>query len=235
MKKNFQLFIFIFLISEIYQLNCQPNGEAVPGIKPDTTFIFTSPRSLINIPPSKRYFENGIGLNMNISGNGFGMGMFYKRSLSKDLQAAISLLLSGARNTDEIEYYYSDGSIRVPNKINRLYMFPLTLGLEQSVFSSSLNENFKPYVEGGIGAALIVSTPYDREFFNALHYARGYTKFAGFIGFGANFSSKPNAIFGIDLRYYYIPFGGNGLESIIGLPIYDFGGLFISFHVGNKF
>jgi hypothetical protein len=30
------------------------------------------------------------------------------------------------------------------------------------------------------------------------------------------------------IRYYYIPFGGNGIDSIKDLPMKDFGGLFIA-------
>jgi hypothetical protein len=38
---------------------------------------------------------------------------------------------------------------------------------------------------------------------------------------------------GFTLRYYTIPFGGEGLESIQGVPINNFGGVFLTLSVGS--
>jgi hypothetical protein len=38
----------------------------------------------------------------------------------------------------------------------------------------------------------------------------------------------------LDARYYLIPFGGEGLESIRGRPMKDFNGLFISLAIGIR-
>jgi hypothetical protein len=172
---------------------------------------------------------------MLLSNFGYALGLFYQRNLTQDLSLFTSLYLSGARKSDEFETVDRNGNYVVEGKINRLYVFPLMVGVQYAPFSDALGASFKPYLETGMGPSFIVSTPYDREFFNAFKYASGYTRFGAFIGIGSNLSSKGQSILGINLRYYFIPFGGNGLESIINQPLTDFGGLFISLNIGTKF
>jgi len=93
----------------------------------------------------------------------------------------------------------------------------------------------RPFISAGIGPTFILSTPYDREFFNAFGYGAFYTRFGAFIGAGANFGNTNRSIMGLNIRYYFIPFGGNGLESIRDLPIKNFGGVFLSLSLGIRY
>jgi hypothetical protein len=52
---------------------------------------------------------------------------------------------------------------------------------------------------------------------------------------GANFGSNNKTLVSANIRYYIIPFGGEGLESIKDLPITQFGGIFLSLSFGTKF
>lgn len=212
-------------------------GEPKPEFNPDTVFIFKSPRPLLPESEEIVQYKNSFRFDAIISEHGIGIGFLYSFALTKDLHFFSNLYISGARNTDEFEYYYWDpetGSwiLRVPNKVNRLYMFPLNFGVEQYLFTNFLSESLKPFISAGIGPTLIVSTPYDREFFNSLGYARGYIRFSAFAGFGANFSINNKNFLGVSFKYYYIPFGGDGLESIKNMPIKDFGGIFLSLSIG---
>ena len=238
--KKFGLFLFILLIVFSNEnIFGQEKGEAVPGYKPDSVFTFHSPRPLISIPPSERFFEHGWGFNLALSNNGFGFGLFMQRALNKDMNLIANLMFSGARNTDELVSYFTDGinlidSIR--GKIHRLTLIPLTIGLEQNLFTNTLTESFRPYISGGIGAALILSSPYTwNNWFKDVVNQKPYIRFASYIGIGANFSAKSQSIKELSIRYYFIPFGGNGLESIQNSPIIDFGGLFISINIGFKY
>ncbi len=143
-------------------------GESPPEkdtFNPDTIFIFNSPRPLIKTLITPDGTTQGWGFDLIFSNNGFGVGFFWQKFFTKDLLMFSSLYISGARNTDEFEVrYYNQYTGRieefVPNKVNRLYMFPLVLGLQQYVFSDELVESFKPFINIGIGPTFILATPY---------------------------------------------------------------------------
>ena len=242
-KSNYQksgLFcVILFLVSNLTNCFSQEKGEAVPGFKSDSVFVFHSPRPLISVPPSQRFYENGWGFHLTLSNNGFGFGAFYQKSVNKDLNLNASLLISAARNTDEIVNLYSDGYNyidSIPGKIHRLTLIPITFGLEQNIFTNLLTESFRPFISGGVGTALILASPYTwNDWFKDVGNQKPYLRFSAFIGAGANFSGKSQSIRELSIRYYFIPFGGNGLESILGNPIHDFGGLFITLTIGFRY
>ncbi len=230
---KFALVIVFFAWTAV--ISAQEKGEPYPEFNPDTVFIFNSPRSLIDDDGDYSGVKTSFGADLVFSENGFGGGIFYQRNFGANYFGFISLYISGARNTDEFDYYdpYT-GTYRVPDKINRLYIFPMTIGVLKTIFNDEIADSFRPYFSAGIGPTFILSTPYDKEFFDAFGSASGYTRLGGFLGIGANFSSGSNTLLSANIRYYYIPFGGNGLESIKGLPITNFGGIFLSFSVGAK-
>lgn len=238
MRKR-HIYLILLTASSLFFFNfsaqAQIKGRPAPGYNPDTTYIFKSPRPLIE-PAGKLDFNNVWGADLFITNAGFGFGVFYRRIFSKGFSAFVNLSFSGARNTDEIEYYNPDyGLWRVPGKVNRLYRFPLIFGLEKGVFQEALADNFRPFVSAGAGPALIMSTPYEREFFTAIGYADLYLRLASFIGAGAYYGDLGNTIAGVNIRYYFIPFGDEGLESVEGYPLKDFGGLFLTLTIGGMF
>ncbi|MFN8359087.1 MAG: hypothetical protein U0264_04150 [Candidatus Kapaibacterium sp.] len=210
-------------------------GRSVPPSLPgagDTTIVFPSPRPLLSEQQSARMLRQGLGVDVIFSSNGFGAGVFYQRIFSETLSGFVNLGVSGARNTDEIEYYdpYAQRTF-IPFKINRLYIFPLTVGAQYRLFADNIAETLRPYVSAGLGTTFVVAAPYEYEFFQSLGHANTYTRFGGFVGVGANFGAISKSMMGVNARYYFIPFGGDGIESIKDSPIHDFGGLFLSLSV----
>lgn len=225
--------ILLFTCFLTVKVNAQITGAPLPGKQQDedTTIIFTSPRPLLSEQQQAKLLTRVWGADVLFSSNGFGLGAFYQKIFSETISGFINLGISGARNSDEFEVYYYD-SVFIPNKVNRLYIFPLTVGVHYRIFADKIAETLRPHVSAGIGTTFILATPYDRDFFSAFGHANGYTRFGGFIGLGANFGNNAKSLMGVNVRYYFIPFGGNGLESIRGLPITDFGGLFLTLSVG---
>lgn len=220
------------------QIKGEPPSE--PIFNPDTVFIFESPRPLINAKLNPENMDNAWGIDLILSNNGFGGGLFWQQNINKDLLTFASIYFSGARNTDEFDYRYFDpytGTIeyRVPNKVNRLFMFPLMFGLQNYLFTETLTDSFRPYFLAGLGPTFILSTPYEREFFNSFGYADFFIRFGAMLGLGSEVSGVGNTIISVNLRYYYIPFGGDGLQSILNNPIKDFGGIFLSISIGMKY
>jgi hypothetical protein len=212
----------------------EPTRGRRPEVKPDTTIVFQSPRPLID-PLEAEKRRTSYGLIASLSGSGFGGGAFYRREFLKDWSYTIDGILSGARNTDELETGFNTetGMTFIPNKINRIYMMPLMAGVQYRLFSEKLTETLRPFVSAGVGPTFILTTPYEYDFFRAFADGKLYTRFGGFIGAGAQVGSLGlKSQTGVSARYYYIPFGGEGLESIKGSPIKDFGGLQLSVSVG---
>lgn len=219
----------------------------VPGVPPvppdvrepapasDSTFIFTPARPLIDSTALQTILSSAFGMNILFSNSGYGLGFFYEKKFSPTFSGFIDLGFSGARKGDELEVYNRDPSsvhyltFFVPNKVNRVWHMPLMAGVKKEVFSQALFSNFRPYVNAGVGGTLIMTTPYDREFFSAFGDAEFHVAPGGFIGIGAEVSDKSPGI-GLNARYYYLPINP-GIESLRGEPITNFGGLFLTLNV----
>ncbi len=227
------LLISFFIISRSYSQDTSFASNF--SLNFDSTIVFKSPRPLLTNQIKKVQNNKFWGFNLILSNNGFGMGVFYELSLLNNTNLFANLYISGARNTDEFEYYDPwTGQLFIPGKVNRLYMFPLTFGISQSFLTEVLGTNFTPYANLGLGPTFIFSTPYDKEFFTSLGYLRMYIRFGIFLGTGVNIPVTEKSYIGLSARQYWIPFGGNGLESIQNKPIKDFGGFFLSLNFGIK-
>ncbi len=231
-----RILIAIVLFVFATELSAQIKGEAPPEMK-DTVFIFNSPRPLITSIDIEKQLSGAFGFDLLFSGHGFGGGIFYERKVSENLNLFSSFHISGARNSDEFESQWDrvKRTYVVPNKINRLFMFPLFVGANYFVFTEELAKSLMPFISIGVGPTFILSTPYSKEFFSSFGSASAYTRFGSYIGFGADVGGAGESLMSVNIKYYYIPFGGEGLESIKNLPLTDFGGIFLSLSVGMRF
>lgn len=219
-----------------------PEGPRKPE---DTLIVFTSPRPLLENDGVDKPATKAYGLDLIFSNSGWAFGGFYQTRLAEDLTGFVNLFFSPYRSTDEIENMYLGNIPVVYGKVNRLFVVPLTVGLQYRLFSKGLSDSFRPFIGVGVGPSLIIQTPYItegpngipyyHEFFSSFGDATLHGRFGGFIGLGANFGAitKGNMI-GVNMRYYVVPFGGTGLESMQGIPISNFGGLFLSLTIGNQ-
>ena len=239
MNYKFKILIHILAVALLgLEANSQIKGIEAPEETKDTTYTYISPRPLIYDAEADDEAKSAWGLDLVFSGNGFGLGIFYQKIFLKDWCFFSNLYISGARNTDELELYdYEKQIYYIRNKVNRLYMIPLTIGIQKYLFKDKLYDNLQPFVNFGIGPSLIISAPYlgyENKFFSALSESDLFGRFGGFLGIGANVGSGERAFMSINMRYYFIPFGKYGLESVKESPITDFGGLFLSLSLGAK-
>jgi hypothetical protein len=231
---NRWILISVIVLSSIY-VSAQPRIQK-PDNPQDTNYTFESPRPLLKASPEFRSLNKAWGLDLLFSNSGFGAGFFYQIKFAKYYNAFASLYISGARNTDEFEYYDPiENKIVIPGKINRVFMFPMTFGIQRTIFNETLSDNIRPFLDAGVGPSFILTTPYDREFFNAFGHSQSYVRFGAFIGCGSYIGNEGKNLMSVNFRYYFIPFGGDGIESIQGNPIKDFGGLFLSLSIGLRY
>lgn len=212
----------------------------------DSVIIFTPSRPFIEKVETTRKLRNGAGINIIFSNNGFGLGGFYQRELSSSFTFLVDFFFSGKQNSDEIEY--ADFILQryiVPGKINRLFVVPLMLALQYKLDMIDFADAIKPYLQIGIGPSMVISTPYMRnntyyDFFSSFGDGIYYVRPGGYIGAGISLPGIGNTISTAFARYYFVPFGGEGLESMDSAttfipPIQNFGGLFFTISIGWKF
>jgi hypothetical protein len=197
----------------------------------DTPIVFASPRVETKLIVDSTAYKNAWGIDLFISDNGFGGGAFYRREFSDALFGFISLGISEGKGDSEFEYYDYYGNTYVRGKVNRVMMVPLLVGVQYRLFKDDIVDNFRPYVNGGVGPVMLYQAPFDREFFNSLGYGKAHYTIGGYLGFGANFGWDKSNLFGVNFRYYFSPFPP-GIEVMQDTFKKSFGGLFITLNFG---
>ncbi|TAK66150.1 MAG: hypothetical protein EPO24_01810 [Bacteroidetes bacterium] len=182
-------------------------------------------------------FNNSWGADILVSTNGFGLGFFYRHEYSPELAGYIDFSISESKDDKEIELYdYYTGQSFVLGKVNRFLVMPLFAGVQYRLFREEIMDNFRPFVNAAAGPTMIYVFPYNEEYFTALGKGQPRYTVGGYLGFGAFFGSERSTLFGLNVRYYFVPYGG-GIESMRqgdGVAYKtDFGGLFISLSVGS--
>jgi hypothetical protein len=73
------------------------------------------------------------------------------------------------------------------------------------------------------------------EFFES--FGKAQTKYAlgGYIGLGANFGLDKRSLLGVNIRYYFIHFFDEGVESLYDRPKKNLGGFFLTINLGMMY
>jgi hypothetical protein len=235
------LFVMVCILSPA---KAQITGGDLPAT--DTTIIFRPVRPLLDDVTNHAVAYNSAGMSLLFSPSGWAVGGYYGIEIGSGVTLNFDAFITGRRNTDEFENAILNGTtLVVAEKVNRLLMIPLTVSIQYRLFRESLQETFRPFVTFGGVAASIVRTSYidyDNygtpirfyEFFESFGYSTTYVRPGAMLGFGAVFGpvGKGNQV-GVNLKYYTVPFGGQGLESMRFSPITDFGGVIISMTIGS--
>ncbi|MBV6479914.1 MAG: hypothetical protein HGGPFJEG_02720 [Ignavibacteria bacterium] len=171
----------------------------------------------------------GLGFVYSESGFGFSVGKYYTIGKSTDL--FFNILFSNVTDSREIERYDLYGNPVVYGKVNRIFMFPLSIGINKELFKGDLEGSFKPVINFGVAPTLILTNPYDKSFFNAIGYTTSKFAVGPFAGIGFNYSQSENTSLNIRVGYYYLPVIGGGLQSLESSEISNVGGFQLSLGV----
>lgn len=215
--KKILIFILFLSISKIYS---QGIGEIVPDKEP------------IKFP------KNALGFDIMFSEGGFGLGGFYRKSITDDFSYFIDLSFSEAKDEKEIEYidfYDPYGRVYVLGKKNRIFLIPINVGLNYRLFRKSITDNLRPYINFGVGPSFVITTPYEREFFNSFKHATNYITAGGYIGIGANFGVDQKHLIGVNIRYLNVHFFSKGVEGLQNRFKKDLGGIYITINIGTMY
>jgi len=217
----------------------------------DSTLVFTASNPALLQKTTYEPYRNAWGLDVLLSNNGFGAGLFYRHEFSDVLAGFVQLAISDVKDDNEVEYidpYY--GTSYTPGKVNRLMLFPISVGMQYRLFKETIVDNFRPYLSAGIGPSMIMVAPYSRsttynlteggtytqyeqiDFFDSLKKAQMKYTLGAYIGAGAYFGANTGTLTGISIRYYYIPYLP-GVESLQNVKITRFGGFYITVNLGS--
>lgn len=224
------LFISLLLLSCLSSSLASAQTAKDGTFKHDSTIVFGT---IEPTPISSSALYNSLGVDIMVSTNGFGLGMFYRHEYSEDFCGFIDFSISEAKDEDEKEFidpYY--GQTFVPGKVNRFLLLPFYVGVQKRLFKDDILDNFRPYITGAVGPTIIYVFPYDEEYFNALGRGRPRYTLGSYFGVGAYFGTARSSLLGLNLRYYYIPYPG-GIESLQGIDKTQFGGVYISLSYGG--
>ncbi|HET7152717.1 MAG TPA: hypothetical protein VFJ29_03055 [Candidatus Kapabacteria bacterium] len=232
-----RLFIVILSVAAAQSFAQIRTGTGAPQTQVggvDTNMVFKSPRPLIE-SASAQQIRNAWGLDILFSNNGFGLGVFYRHSYSRDITGFGDVEFSGVKNTDEFNTYdpYTGYVLGPAGKLNDVYMATMAFGVQYRLFADEISDAFRPYINAGVGPTVVMAAPDSLQFFSSIGHARFLVLPGGYVGIGANIGN-PHSISGVNFRYYYIRSNAD-VESIQGHPITDYGGFFITLNWGIAF
>ena len=182
--------------------------------------------------PPEIFPNNAWGMDIMFTEGGFGLGTFLRKSLANDLTGFIDLSFSETKDEREVTYIDYYGNSFTPDKVNRSFQLPINFGLQYRLFSESLVENLRPYLTAGVGPTIIITTPYNKEFFNAFGSAQTKYAIGGYLGFGANMGISKSNLIGLNVKYYYTYVFGGGIENLANSFRKNFGQFALSLTVG---
>lgn len=104
--------------------------------------------------------KNGMSFTLLINNFGFGIGAEYRRALSPRTDLLIETHWAGLKDDTEQSFQYITGQQVVPNKQNRVMVFPVMAGVRKRIFAEQVSDNFRIHVSGQIGPSFAYSYPY---------------------------------------------------------------------------
>ncbi|MEI7812298.1 MAG: acyloxyacyl hydrolase [Ignavibacteria bacterium] len=197
--------------------------------------LTTSAQRIGELAPEKlpeTFPVNSWGIDFMFGEGGFGLGTFYRYNFTTALTGFTDFSVSESKDEKEVEYFDYFGNSTVIGKKNRIFLMPLNFGLQQRLLENSVTDNLRPYINAGIGPSMVVTTPYDYEFFSSFKKAQARFTLGGYFGIGANFGPDKANLLGLNLRYYIIHFFNNGVEGLKNRYMNDLGGFYLTLNLG---
>lgn len=187
------------------------------------------------------------GADLMIGTDGFGLGFFYGYTFDDLVTAFVDLSFTEAKDNEQRDYYDPYFGQISPNKTHYVFRIPLFFGLQYRLFKDDIVENFRPFVNGGAGPVMLFVSPVrNGDMFTSLwHGGESRYTWGGFLGAGAQFGFDRSTIFGVNVRYMFVPVP-DGISSVVvpdpanpgeykASPLANANGFYISLNFGSTF
>lgn len=109
--------------------------------------------------PEKNPYGSGLGLEIVLTNNGFGMGGYLHQALGRTTSFMAEVSLGAGKDEQEMKFF-GFGRSYIPNKANYLLMMPVQIGIISRLFQESIEDNFRPFLQATGGPTLGWEYPY---------------------------------------------------------------------------
>lgn len=188
-------------------------------------------------PPEPQW---GLGGQILLTNSGFGIGGYVLKMLSPDFSFLSEVHLYVSKDEREVAFFDRFGRKDVPDKANYLLLLPLQMGVEQRLFRSRIEDNFRPFLRFTAGPTIGWKSPYfddrngngelddDEPTFDAIDaFPRGVFELGvgATISLGAHFGSLTGGTQSVRIGYSFTYFKNEIelLERTIRTPSRFFG------------
>ncbi len=164
-------------------------------------------------------YGTGAGFEVLLTNHGFGIGGYYSGKVGPTTSLLFEASLGAGKDERELKFFSQFGSGFIPNKRNYFLMLPVHLGVQQRLFSESIEDNFRPYLQLSAGPTLGWEYPYfrdangddrydddiDRRYDAFSAFPRGSLRFGlgGMVALGAYFGFSRKATQGVRFGYAF--------------------------------
>jgi hypothetical protein len=163
-----------------------------------------------------RPLTDGIGGSLLLTNHGFGIGGLFRTGIGESTSLVLEASLGVGKDEREQEFFSGPfGETVTPFKRNNFLMLPLTIGLEQRLWSAAIADDFRPFVQLAVGPVVGYQWPYFEDFNEngirdpgeplrgTFDLRDGSFRFgsAGIAGFGAYFGEAGERTIGLRIAY----------------------------------
>ena len=119
--------------------------------------IFPPPPS----PDSLGRYGSGAGVTIHLTEFGFGLGALARARVGPSTSSMIEFSLGAGKDEREQQFFIGFfGDTVTPFKRNYVLLAPLRLGIEQRLFQTQIEDNFRPFVQLAVGPTAAYQWPY---------------------------------------------------------------------------
>jgi len=185
--------------------------------------------------PSEDFPNNSYGLDLLFGEGGFGLGTFYRYNFADSYTGFVDFSISESKDQREFEYIDYWGQSIVIGKKNRVLTLPFNFGVQYRLFKNDISDNLRPYLSAAVGPDLIISTPYEMEFFSSFKKAKTKIALGGYVGLGADFGLSKSNLVGISFRYSFAKLFDEGVENLQGKFRKNLSSFYVILNIGLMF
>lgn len=215
------IFIFSIFLNTSYPFDNDPNDTSEKDTYRGYSYSNTN-----NVNDKRTQWS----FNIMYGEKGFGVAGEYHLNVWENTDLFAGLGFSGITDAREYQQFDVYGNSYTPDKINRVYMAPLTIGIKHAMFQDDIDGSLRPTISAGIIPTLILTNPASTNFFPALTKFQAAFAVGPFVGVGMDFVQSKNVAFNFNVSYSYLPVIGKEVKSLQDKPLNNIGGL--SFAIG---
>jgi hypothetical protein len=180
----------------------------------------TTSASIVDVRDDDPY-GSGLGLQILLTNNGFGLGAYFHRAVSPGTSFMMEASIGAGKDEGEIKFFRF-GNSYIPNKANYLLMMPVQAGVIHRLFMDSIEDNFRPYIQVTAGPTIGWEYPYfedengngqydsqeERTFDSIAAIPKGDLRIGlgGTLALGAHFGSSRKVTQGVRIGYSFTHF-----------------------------